>query len=150
MRMKSKLRKTAIATAAVALVAAGASLAVPGAARAAAAAPGTQVTGTLANGTVWIAEYPANWNGTLILYSHGFGPLTAADAPDPNTQAALLADGYALAGSSYDPNNSRVGARHGRQRPVRHPGRRRVHRAAVPSQARDRAGLLDGRAGQRP
>jgi hypothetical protein len=78
---------------------------VPGAARAA-AAPGTQVTGTLANGTVWIAEYPANWNGTLILYSHGFGPLNAADAPDPNTQAALLADGYALAGSSYDPTNS--------------------------------------------
>ena len=106
MRMKTKLRKTAIATSAVALVAAGAALAVPGAARAAAAAPGTQVTGTLANGTVWIAEYPANWNGNLVLYSHGFGPLTAADAPDPNTQAALLADGYALAGSSYDPNNS--------------------------------------------
>jgi hypothetical protein len=105
MQMKSKLRRTAIATAAVALVAAGASLAVPGAARAA-AAPGTQVTGTLANGTVWIAEYPANWNGTLILYSHGFGPLTAADSPDPNTQAALLADGYALAGSSYDPTGS--------------------------------------------
>jgi len=106
MRMKSNLRRTAIATAAVALVATGASLAVPGAAGAAAAAPGTQVTGTLANGTVWIAEYPANWNGTLILYSHGFGPLVAADAPDPNTQAALLAGGYALAGSSYDPNNS--------------------------------------------
>ena len=106
MRMRLKLRRTATATAAIALVAAGTSLAVPGAARAAGAAPGTQVTGTLANGTVWIAEYPANWNGTLILYSHGFGPLTAADAPDPNTQAALLADGYALSGSSYDPNNS--------------------------------------------
>jgi len=92
MRMRFKLRRTATATAAIALVAAGASLAVPGAARAAGAAPGTQVTGTLANGTGWIAEYPANWNGTLILYSHGFGPLTAADAPDPNTQAALLAD----------------------------------------------------------
>ena len=106
MRMKLKLRRTTTAAAAVALIAAGAALAGPGAAHAAAAAPGTQVTGTLANGTVWIAEYPANWNGTLILYSHGFGPLTAADAPDPATQAALLADGYALAGSSYDPNNS--------------------------------------------
>jgi hypothetical protein len=106
MRMTLKLRRTATATAAVALVAAGAALTAPGAAHAAGAAPGTQVTGTLANGTVWIAEYPANWNGTLILYSHGFGPLTAADAPDPKTQAALLADGYALAGSSYDPNNS--------------------------------------------
>jgi hypothetical protein len=106
MRMKLKLRRTTTAAAAVVLIAAGAALAGPAAAHAAAATPGTQVTGTLANGTVWIAEYPANWNGTLILYSHGFGPLTAADAPDPGTQAALLADGYALAGSSYDPNNS--------------------------------------------
>jgi hypothetical protein len=63
-------------------------------------------TGTLANGTQWIADLPAQWNGTLLLYSHGFGPLVAADAPDPNTAAALLARGYALAGSSYDPNGS--------------------------------------------
>ena len=63
-------------------------------------------TGTLADGTSWIADVPANWNGTLLLYSHGFGPLTAADAPDPVTQAALLARGYALAGSSYDPSGS--------------------------------------------
>ncbi len=107
MRMRLKSPKTLTATAAIGLIAAGTALAAPGPAdAAAAAAPGTQVTGTLANGTVWIAEYPKSWNGTLILYSHGFGPLTAADAPDPNTQAALLADGYALAGSSYDPNNS--------------------------------------------
>jgi hypothetical protein len=107
MRMRLKSRKTLTATAAVTLLAAGTVLAAPGAAdAAAAAAPGTQVTGTLANGTTWIAEYPASWNGTLLLYSHGFGALTAADAPDANTQAALLADGYALAGSSYDPNNS--------------------------------------------
>jgi hypothetical protein len=62
--------------------------------------------GALADGTVWIADVPANWNGTLVLYSHGFGPLTAADSPDPVTQAALLARGYALSGSSYDPNGS--------------------------------------------
>ena len=36
-------------------------------------------TGTLANGTTWVADVPANWNGTLLLYSHGFGPLTAAE-----------------------------------------------------------------------
>ena len=107
MRMRLKSPQTLTATAAIGLIAAGTALAAPGPAdAAAAAAPGTQVTGTLANGTVWIAEYPKSWNGTLILYSHGFGPLTAADAPNPNTQAALLADGYALAGSSYDPNNS--------------------------------------------
>ncbi|MGH3265635.1 MAG: hypothetical protein ACRDNS_26995 [Trebonia sp.] len=107
MRMRSMSRKALTATAAVALIAAGAAVAAPGAADAASvAAPGTQVGGTLANGTAWIAEYPASWNGTLLLYSHGFGPLAAADAPDANTKAALLADGYALAGSSYDPNNS--------------------------------------------
>jgi hypothetical protein len=63
-------------------------------------------TGTLADGTTWIADLPPVWNGTLLLYSHGFGDLTAADAPDPTTAAALLARGYALAGSSYDPNGS--------------------------------------------
>ena len=50
------------------------------------AGPGTEVTGTLANGTIWVAEYPQSWNGTLILYSHGYGALTAADAPDADTQ----------------------------------------------------------------
>jgi hypothetical protein len=63
-------------------------------------------TGTLPDGASWVADVPAPWNGTLLLYSHGFGPLTAADAPDPATSAALLARGYALAGSSYDPNGS--------------------------------------------
>jgi hypothetical protein len=63
-------------------------------------------TGTLADGTNWIADVPASWNGTLLLYSHGFGPLVAEDAPTAATRAALLARGYALAGSSYDPNGS--------------------------------------------
>jgi hypothetical protein len=102
----------------IAAVAATAALAIPGTAAASTAStakpatvsgtpgPGTQASGTLANGTTWIAEYPANWNGTLVLYSHGFGPLVPADAPDPGTAAALLAEGYALAGSSYDPNGS--------------------------------------------
>lgn len=66
----------------------------------------THYTGTLRDGAVWIADVPASWNGTLLLYSHGFGPLVAADAPDPNTQQALLGMGYALAGSSYDPHGS--------------------------------------------
>ena len=68
------------------------------------AAPG--FTGTLADGATWIADVPTNWNGVLLLYSHGFGPLAAADAPDPASRDALLARGYALAGSSYDPNGS--------------------------------------------
>jgi hypothetical protein len=63
-------------------------------------------TGTLPDGASWIADVPSDWNGTLLLYSHGYGPLNAADAPDPATKDALLGMGYALAGSSYDPNGS--------------------------------------------
>lgn len=71
-----------------------------------AAAASTHYTGTLPDGAAWIADVPANWNGTLLLYSHGYGPLNAADAPDPTTQQALLDMGYAMAGSSYDPHGS--------------------------------------------
>jgi len=63
-------------------------------------------TGTLGNGTTWIADVPSSWNGILVLYSHGFGPPLPANAPDPATRDALLARGYALAGSSYDPAGS--------------------------------------------
>jgi hypothetical protein len=70
-------------------------------ATAASGATSTHYTGSLADGATWIADVPASWNGTIILYSHGFGPLTAQDAPDPATQADLLGLGYALAGSSY-------------------------------------------------
>ena len=68
--------------------------------------PSTHYSGTLADQATWIADVPADWNGTLVLFSHGFGPLNAADAPDPATGAALLDAGYALAGSSYDPTGS--------------------------------------------
>jgi hypothetical protein len=63
-------------------------------------------TGTLPDGATWIADVPAHWRGTLVRYSHGFGTLAPADAPDPATQQALLDRGYALVGSSYDPNGS--------------------------------------------
>ena len=63
-------------------------------------------TGTLANGATWIADVPSSWNGILVLYSHGFGPPLPANAPDAGTRDALLARGYALAGSSYDPAGS--------------------------------------------
>jgi hypothetical protein len=61
----------------------------------------THYTGTLRGGASWIADVPSNWHGVLVLYSHGFGTLAPSDAPDPTTQADLLADGYALVGSSY-------------------------------------------------
>ncbi len=64
------------------------------------------LTGTTSDGSQWIADVPSPWNGTVLLYSHGFGPLVAADAPDPITQQYLLNEGYALVGSSYDPSGS--------------------------------------------
>jgi pimeloyl-ACP methyl ester carboxylesterase len=75
-----------------------------------AAASPAEYEGTLPNGALWRAVVPDNWNGTLLLYSHGYAPsfapipLTAAIAPDENTEAALLDRGYALAGSSYAAN----------------------------------------------
>lgn len=68
------------------------------------AAPPGSYSGTTSDGGGWVADLPANWNGTLLLYSHGYGTLAPADAPDPNTKAALLNMGYALAGSGFDPH----------------------------------------------
>ncbi|MER6080721.1 hypothetical protein ABT156_20860, partial [Streptomyces sp. NPDC001833] len=45
------------------------------------AAPADHYSGTLSDGATWIADKPAQWNGSLLLFSHGFGPTAAADAP---------------------------------------------------------------------
>jgi pimeloyl-ACP methyl ester carboxylesterase len=54
-------------------------------------------------GAVNMIEVPSNWNGTLMLYSHGyeFSHEPVHDVGDQATGAALLAQGYALAGSQY-------------------------------------------------
>ncbi len=59
-------------------------------------------TGALADGATWRATVPPNWNGTLLLWSHGYARTkpVAEDAPAA-AREALLAAGYALAGSSY-------------------------------------------------
>src|SRR6266566_4482734 len=63
------------------------------------------LTGTLPDGAAYKIEVPADWNGTLFLYSHGYvtpgSPNPAADVGDPITGSWLLGHGYALAGSSY-------------------------------------------------
>jgi pimeloyl-ACP methyl ester carboxylesterase len=64
----------------------------------------TVVNGTSADGSKYLIEVPSPWNGTLVLYSHGytFGPDNpATDVGDAGTKAWLLANGYAIAGSSY-------------------------------------------------
>ncbi len=63
------------------------------------------LTGTLPDGATYVIDTPAKWNGTLLLYSHGY---TAAGSQNPAydvgdylTGDYLLNAGYALAGSSY-------------------------------------------------
>jgi pimeloyl-ACP methyl ester carboxylesterase len=61
--------------------------------------------GTFPDGASYLIEVPSNWNGTLVLYSHGYAipglPNPAEDVGDPITGAYLLANSYALGGSSY-------------------------------------------------
>ncbi len=90
----------------VASLATGLALAAAAATASTAAPTTTHYSGTLADGATWIADVPSDWNGVLLLYSHGFGPPVAADAPSTASANALLARGYALAGSSYDPQGS--------------------------------------------
>jgi len=68
------------------------------------ASTGIQEEGRLAGGATWRIEIPAGWNGTLLLYSHGYGggpdyPLRTALTPEVGKE--LLARGYALAASSF-------------------------------------------------
>ena len=50
-------------------------------------------------------EVPVHWNGTLLLFSHGYvspgSEPVASDAPDPAVRSWLLGHGYALAGTSF-------------------------------------------------
>jgi Prolyl oligopeptidase family len=68
-------------------------------------ASGTQtLTGAL-DGAAYLIQVPDNWNGTLVLYSHGYvapgQPNPARDVGDAVTGQWLLDHGYALAGSAY-------------------------------------------------
>ena len=94
----------------ISVVAAG-SLLAPIPAPAAPPSPGpVELTGEL-KGAPFEIRVPANWNGTLVLYAHGYRDL--ADHPgevdDRSVSAfvndaaedALLAEGYAIAGSAY-------------------------------------------------
>lgn len=70
------------------------------------------------NGAPYRIRVPASWNGTLLVYAHGYrdkadhpGEVdnrTADIAPSPALADALLAQGYALAGSAYRDNGWEV------------------------------------------
>jgi pimeloyl-ACP methyl ester carboxylesterase len=61
--------------------------------------------GQFSDGATYLIEVPSKWNRTLVLYSHGYvvpgSQNPAEDVGDPITGAYLLANGYALGGSSY-------------------------------------------------
>jgi pimeloyl-ACP methyl ester carboxylesterase len=103
--MRQTIKQTVLFTAAVAIL----FVVVAGSARAQTCAtkqPGVlRLTGTLADTATYCVEVPANWNGTLFLYSHGYVEPGAAnpamDVGDPITRFFMLSSGYALAGSSY-------------------------------------------------
>src|SRR5579859_1157942 len=70
---------------------------------------GTNVMHGAIQGANYTISVPSNWNGSLALYSHGYVSSSqllnpAPDSGDPVTRAALLQQGYALAGSSYSQN----------------------------------------------
>jgi dienelactone hydrolase len=68
------------------------------------AAP-SHVTGTLPSGATYVMDVPASWNGTVLLFSHGYVPQGGANpaqnAPSDVVRSSLLERGYALIGSSY-------------------------------------------------
>jgi pimeloyl-ACP methyl ester carboxylesterase len=61
------------------------------------------IEGRLDSGATYLIDVPAKWNGSLLLFSHGYarGPDNPARNVARNEKDALLAAGYALAGSSY-------------------------------------------------
>jgi len=77
------------------------------------AARSVNLAGNL-RGAPYRIRVPANWNGTLLVYAHGYRDLAdhpgevdnrAADiAPSAALEPVMLAQGYALAGSAYRNN----------------------------------------------
>ena len=57
-----------------------------------------------ANPAAWTIEKPANWNGTVLLYAHGYSPVISNAPPESaprEARSVLLSRGYALAASAY-------------------------------------------------
>ncbi|MGI5186686.1 alpha/beta hydrolase family protein [Promicromonospora sp. CA-289599] len=79
----------------------------PAASAAAQEVAARHLTGTLRSGATYVMDVPEQWNGTVLLFSHGINPAGLGN-PNPARNAvgngdaqALLSRGYALIGSSY-------------------------------------------------
>src|SRR6056297_698145 len=80
--------------------------------------PGLQIPDTErvqsidSNGAIYRYEVPANWNGDLVMYAHGFrgcvdpvtGELEPLEVENPPLREYYLSKGYAWAASSYSKN----------------------------------------------
>ena len=66
----------------------------------------TELRGDI-EGAPFVIRVPENWNGTLLVYAHGYGgdPVIEPDAAPPSlegsTESLLLSTGYALAASGF-------------------------------------------------
>ena len=80
----------------------------PGGAPSFAAMPGFEGSSRWAgelNGAAYRMEVPANWNGELVMYTHGYhGTGAALTVETPSIRRHLLELGYAWAASSYSKN----------------------------------------------
>jgi hypothetical protein len=57
------------------------------------------------NGAAYRVEVPANWNGKLVMYAHGFrGEGAELTVSNPSIRRHLIQQGYAWAASSYSRN----------------------------------------------
>jgi uncharacterized protein len=74
----------------------------PGGLLHAAPGSGTSLSGRLSDGAIWQARVPPEWNGTLLLFSHGYSfRLQPPQLSPPGVESWLLRHGYALLASSY-------------------------------------------------
>ena len=57
------------------------------------------------NGAAYLVEVPANWNGKLVMYAHGYaGTGATLGVGPPPIRRYLIQNGYAWASSSYSKN----------------------------------------------
>ncbi|MFD3577144.1 alpha/beta hydrolase family protein [Streptomyces sp. NPDC058644] len=99
-RPRTTRRSAVVAPAALLLLL---SAAVPASATPSTAA--RHLEGTLPSGATYVIDTPDDWNGTVLLFSHGYrpegSPNPAVNASDEPTKKLLLKEGYAPVGSSY-------------------------------------------------
>jgi len=66
---------------------------------------GTDRWAGVLNGAAYRVEVPANWNGKLVMYAHGFrGEGSMLTVSNPSIRRYLIEQGYAWAASSYSTN----------------------------------------------